>query len=188
MNRSSQPKRRVTTVEPRWLAARLGEPAVRVVDVRADEPARDASGPRLRVARTVDLRTFSPGVDGWNASRDRHPAQQGAPRVYLGAHVPGAVSLDVRAALFDESGDLVSAPELALAMSALGVGDAHTIVLVDDPPSRAALAAAWALDRYGHPRVRVLDGGFARWLAEGYPVTREVVRHPVASFTARVSA
>lgn len=68
------------------------------------------------------------------------------------SHVPGAVALDVRAVLFDEVGDVVSAPEIAMAMSGLGVGDGHTIVIV------------------------------------GRAVSREIIRHRPASFTAKVSS
>lgn len=72
-------------------------------------------------------------------------------------------------------------------MSGANVGDEHTTVLVDDPPQAAALAATWALERYGHRDVRILEGGFARWLAKRFPISHEwASRYPVASFTARV--
>lgn len=147
-------------VTPAWLEARLASAELRVLDVRAD---------------TV---------------RDRYPARRGLPSGYVKGHIPGSVALDVRTVLFDESGDVVSAPELAMAMSALGVGDGHTIVLVDAFRSDAdtAVAAAWALARYGHEDVYVLEGGFARWSGEGRAVSRELVRHAPASFTARVSS
>src|SRR3972149_5606106 len=29
----------------------------------------------------------------------------------------------------------------------------------------------WALDYYGHPHCKVLNGGFQKWFAEGRPVT-----------------
>lgn len=107
---------------------------------------------------------------------------------YARGHVPGAVALDVRAALFDDGGEVVSAPELALAMSFLGVGDGDVVVLVDAGPTTAeARAAAWALARYGHADVHVLEGGHARWVAEGRPVRVGVERNPAASFTARVT-
>jgi thiosulfate/3-mercaptopyruvate sulfurtransferase len=51
-----------------------------------------------------------------------------------------------------------------------------------------AAAAVWALARYGHTDVHVLEGGLARWVAEGRPVSREIVRHRPASFTAKVSS
>lgn len=103
-------------------------------------------------------------------------------------HVPGATSLDVRAMLFDAAGKVVTAPELAMIMSTLGVGDEHKVIVVDDGLADAALAAAWALEKYGHRDVHLLEGGFARWSAEGRPVSRLVIRHPPASFTAKVSA
>jgi len=136
------------------------------------------SGPRLRTGNTIDLRAFGFRPAGWRASRERHPDRRGPPTRFVRAHIPGAVSLDVRASLFDDAGDVVSAPELALVMSSIGVGDTHTVVLVGEASAGAPLAAAWALGRYGHRDVHVLEGGFPRWLAEGRAVTREIVRHP----------
>lgn len=106
--------------------------------------------------------------------------------VYREGHLPGAIALDVRAQLFDHAGDVVSAPELAMVMSGLGVGDGDTIVLVDDGWPDRALAAARALAKYGHHDVHVLDGGFTRWIAEGRPTTKSVAKRAPASFTARV--
>jgi thiosulfate/3-mercaptopyruvate sulfurtransferase len=182
----------IGSVPPAWLDRRLGSASVRIVDVRTEPGARsdDASGTRLRAAANVELRSYAHlgGPPVWKASRERHPTRGGPSSLYLSGHVPGAVPLDVRAALFDEDGEVVSGPELALAMSCLGVGDEHTIVLVDEGRPDAALAAAWALLRYGHRDVHVLEGGFTRWVGEGRAVSCDVVRHPPASYTARVSA
>lgn len=130
-----------------------------------------------------DLRILDVRADG-----PREPAHRGPSTAYVKSHVPGAVALDVRASLFDEVGDVVSAPEMAMAMSALGIGDGHTIVLVDAFRPDTAAAAVWALARYGHTDVHVLEGGFARWVAEGRAVSREIVRHRPASFTAKVAS
>lgn len=174
-------------VAPAWLERRLGLPTLRIVDVRSETRSSDASGTRLRAAGNVELRPYAHlgGPPVWNAGRERHPARRGPSALYLSGHVPGAVALDVRAVLFDDDGEVVSGPELALAMSTLGVGDAHTIVLVDEGRPDAALAAAWALTRYGHRDVHVLEGGFTRWVGEGRAVSREIVRHAPASYTAR---
>lgn len=107
---------------------------------------------------------------------------------FVTGHIPGAVALDVRRTLFEPSGAFVSAPELAIVMSTLGVGDEHTVVVVGDGLVGPAVDAARALLRYQHRDVHVLAGGYSRWVAESRRVSREIVRHPPASFTARVSA
>ncbi len=108
--------------------------------------------------------------------------------LYLRGHVPGAVHAPARTMLFDRSGAVLSAGEVALAMSNLGVGDEHTVVFVDSDRSDDARAAARALARYGHFDVHVLDGGFARWVAEGRPLSLSPTEYPAASFTAKVSS
>lgn len=159
-----------------------------MVDVRVDAPVDEGSGTRLRAANNVELRPFAHlgGAIGWKASKERHPARRGPSAAYLGGHVPGAIPLDVRASLFDDAGDVVSAPELAMVMSGLGVGDGDTVIFVDEGRPEAALAAAWALARYGQPHVHVLEGGFTRWVGEGRKVSKELVRLAPASFTAKV--
>lgn len=164
----------------------LGAPWLRIVDVRSDEP-EDASAPRLRArdgARAA--RSLAPiGAGGWLLPRDRFRPRSGPSERFTRGHVPGAAWLDVRAALFDEAGAVVSAPEVALAMSGVGVGDEHTIVLVDDGSHARARAAAWVLTRSGCDRVVLLEGGFGHWSLERRPITTAIVRHPPASFTAR---
>ena len=108
--------------------------------------------------------------------------------LYQRGHVPGAVHAHARSILFDRRGAVLSAGEVALAMSNLGVGDEHTIILVDDGPSDDARAAARALARYGHYDVHVLDGGLGRWLAEGRPLSLTATEYPTASFTAKVTS
>lgn len=152
-------------------------------------PTPPASRPRLsRSVGAVVPAWLEPRLGSANLRVVDVRAGEAHEEAFRRRHLPGAVLLDVQAQLFDTGGGVVSAPELAMVMSTLGVGDSHTIVLVDDGPPDAALTAAWALDRYGHHDVYVLDGGITRWVAEGRPVTREVVRHPPASFTAKVSA
>ncbi|WP_353739757.1 rhodanese-like domain-containing protein [Thermogemmatispora sp.] len=54
------------------------------------------------------------------------------------------------------------------------------------PASQFATRLWWALTYYGHQEVRVLNGGFSRWLRERRPVTTEVPQYPPAVFTPHV--
>ena len=86
------------------------------------------------------------------------------------AHIPGAIFMDL-SEIADTASDLptmLPPPEkFASRMSALGLGDGMRIVLYDDSPLHSA-ARAWAMLRsFGITDVAILDGGFAKWRAEG---------------------
>jgi len=167
-------------VGTQWLSEHLDEDWLRVVDVRAGIPGPPASGPRLKADAPVRFVELGPKA-GYAVTGSR--AERAFP--YEDAHIPGASFLDVAGRLFDGTGRLVWGPEIAVAMSEIGVGDEHMVVLVDDGVPTAAMAASWALRRYGHHETVVLAGGFPRWVAEQRPVTRAAPRRAAASFTAR---
>ncbi len=149
------------TVSTEWLAANLGDPDVRVVDVRG--------------------KVLPPGT------KPRYLAKRGE---YDAGHVPGAVFVDWTRDIVDPSDPVpmqVAAPgPFAAKMGELGIGDDALVVAYDDYDHIFAGRLAWALRYYGHDAVRVLDGGWARWLAEGLPVTQDLPTIEAgAIFTAR---
>ena len=170
---------------PRWLAQNLGAEWLRILDVRSGTPVRDdRSGARLRGDDDSPRFVEHGPLGGWLRA-GRWPTSRDPEAAFLRGHIPGSTSLDVGRRLFDDNGTLVWAPEFAMVMSELGVGDQHTVVVVDEGSPAAALVAAWALRRYGHADTLVLSGGIHRWTAEGRPLTQAIVKHPYASFTAR---
>ena len=88
------------------------------------------------------------------------------------AHIPGAVFFDIDAIADTRSSlphMLPSAAAFARHMSGLGIGDRDRVIVYD---SRGVVSAArvwWTFRAFGHDGVAVLDGGFARWRAEGRP-------------------
>ena len=98
------------------------------------------------------------------------------------AHIPGAVFFDI-----DEVADLSSplphmlpGPEkFASRMQALGLGDGSRIIVYDNSPLRSAARVWWMLMLFGAHEVAILDGGFAKWQAEGRGTEsgKPVVRH-----------
>ena len=59
------------------------------------------------------------------------------------------------------------------------------MVVYDAGNSIAAARAWWLLRYFGHPDVRVLDGGFGGWLAAGNAIERTVVSPEAGDFVAR---
>ncbi|MBK4217724.1 3-mercaptopyruvate sulfurtransferase [Paracoccus caeni] len=89
---------------------------------------------------------------------------------YNDAHIPGARFFDI-----DEIADKRSslphmAPQTELFISrmrAMGIGDGHQVVIYDNAGTRSAARVWWTFRLMGKTDVAVLDGGFAKWQAEG---------------------
>ncbi len=70
------------------------------------------------------------------------------------------------------------------AMRRSGVSTERAVVVYDAGNSMAAARAWWLLRYWGHAQVRVLDGGYAAWIAAGLPVSRDEPRRVLGDFTA----
>ena len=62
-----------------------------------------------------------------------------------------------------------------------GIGDGTTVVVYDDTQGLYAARVWWTLRAYGLEHVRILDGGFPAWEAEGRPIERAAGRHAASS-------
>ncbi|WP_108812481.1 3-mercaptopyruvate sulfurtransferase [Sphingorhabdus sp. Alg231-15] len=120
--------------------------------------------------RIVDATKFMP-----DAGRD--PAAE-----YEAGHIPGAVFMDL-GELTDTGNpieNMLPPPEkFASRMQSLGLGDGSRIVLYDDSPLKSAARAWWMLTIFGAHEVAILDGGIAKWKAEGRSLEtgKEALRH-----------
>jgi len=104
--------------------------------------------------------------------------------------VSGAVFVDWTRDLVDDADpvpmQIATESAFAAKMGELGIGDQTRVVAYDDYDHIFAGRLAWALRHYGHDDVRILDGGWARWVAEGRQTSRDVPHRAPAQFTARV--
>ncbi|EWT03419.1 3-mercaptopyruvate sulfurtransferase [Intrasporangium oryzae NRRL B-24470] len=118
----------------------------------------------------------------WALTAGRAPSADDAPvgwADYVAGHVPGAcfVDLDTELAAPPGEGGRHPLPEPAVVERALrrcGVRSDSRIVVYDGRESYAAARAWWVLRWVGLTDVRVLNGGYAAWLAAGLPVSTEV--------------
>jgi thiosulfate/3-mercaptopyruvate sulfurtransferase len=126
--------------------------------VSTDWLAGELGAPDLRV---IDASFFLP--------TDRRDARA----EFEAEHIPGAVFLDLEAVADpDHPAPHMVPPEhiFASRMQALGLGDGNRFVVYDNSPLHSAARGWWMLRHFGARHVAVLDGGLAKWKAEGRPV------------------
>jgi len=94
--------------------------------------------------------------------------------LYDTGHVPGAVHIDWRADLQDQTmRDYISPEDFAELCGRNGITPETTVVFYGDKSNWWACYALWAFQLYGHQDVRIMDGGRDKWIAEGRELTRE---------------
>lgn len=95
------------------------------------------------------------------------------PEQYRRAHLPGAVNPpgDHYYKDPDDRRFIMQPAQFAAAISQLGIGNDTDVVGYDASGGLYATRLWWCLSYYGHDRVRVLNGGWNRWLQEGRPIT-----------------
>jgi len=150
------------------LAARLGQPGLRVYDCTTylEPPDPGSDDP------------YKP-VSGW--------------KTFVAGHVPGADFLDLQGELSATDTRLKftmpSAQHLARAFGRHGLGDGARVVLYSIGTMMWATRVWWMLRSLGFDAAAVLDGGFDRWQAEGRAIeTGDPKGYPPATFTPRPRA
>lgn len=155
-----------TLVSTEWLAEHLGNPSLRVVDIRGYVKTEDVGGGE-QVATYV-----------------------GAPEEYLEGHIPGAVFVDWTKDIVDPESSVAAqiapAELFAKAMESRGIGDQTDVVIADHTGGHFATRLWWALRYYGFDRSAVLDGGYAKWIREGRAMEVTVSTPERAQFTSAV--
>ncbi len=101
-------------------------------------------------------------------------------------HVPGAVLIDWRKDINDPvARDILSREALTALLHRSGVDDDTTIVLYGDFNNWFAAFAFWVFAYYGVTRVKILNGGRKKWLAEDRPVSKELPSPPNGRLSAQ---
>lgn len=95
--------------------------------------------------------------------------------LYETGHIEGAVKIDWHTDLNDPvTRDYVDGAGFAKLVGGKGISRDSTVVIYGDKNNWWAAYALWVFTLFGHDDVRLLDGGRAKWEAEGRPYTTDV--------------
>lgn len=132
-----------TLVTTDWVAQRLKDPKLRIVEV------------------DVDTKSYDEG------------------------HVPNAIAWAWNTQLSDTvKRDILSQQQFEELMSNSGIARDTTVVIYGDNNNWFSAWAFWQMKIYGHPDVRLMNGGRKKWLAEGRELTTEAPKPAKAQYKA----
>lgn len=133
-------------VDTAWLAARLHEPDIRILDSTTNV-IREAGRPDRVIA-------------------ERAKFEEG--------HIPGAQFVDLQADLSDNDEPLhftvPSAENFARSIERFGIGEGTRVVMYSTGNVWWATRVWWLLRLFGFDNAALLDGGWKAWIDEGRPV------------------
>ena len=103
--------------------------------------------------------------------------------LYSTGHIPGAVHIDWHADLNDPVvRDYVTPEKFAELCSRNGITPETTCIFYGDKSNWWACYALWVFRLFGHTKVKILNGGRDKWVAEGRAITREKSTFPSTEY------
>jgi thiosulfate/3-mercaptopyruvate sulfurtransferase len=81
--------------------------------------------------------------------------------------------------------DYINKEQFEALMSRLGIANDTTVIFYGDKNNWWATYAYWVFQLFGHTNAKIMDGGRAKWVAEGRPLTREVPSYPPTKYVAQ---
>ncbi|MEO7006814.1 MAG: rhodanese-like domain-containing protein, partial [Terrimesophilobacter sp.] len=94
--------------------------------------------------------------------------------LYETGHIPGAVKIDWHTDLNDPvERDYIDGASFAKLLGSKGISRDTTVVIYGDKTNWWAAYALWVFTLFGHEDVRLLDGGRAKWEADGRAYTTD---------------
>lgn len=99
--------------------------------------------------------------------------------LYETGHIPGALKVDWHSELNDQViRDYLDPASFAQLMTEKGIGPRDTVVFYGDNFNWWAAYALWVFSLFGHADTRLVDGGRAKWIAEGRPLSTDAPTRP----------
>lgn len=105
--------------------------------------------------------------------------------LYDTGHIQGAVHIDWRSDLQDQTvRDYITPAQFATLCERHGISNDTTVIFYGDKSNWWACYALWCFRLFGHDKVKIMDGGRDKWVAEGRHLTKAVPHFNKGHYTA----
>lgn len=95
--------------------------------------------------------------------------------LYNMSHIPGAVRMDWFTTLqHPVRRDFLTKEQFEEVCSEAGITNDTTLIFYGDKSNWFACYALWVFEYYGHKKVKIMNGGRAKWEQEGRPMAKDV--------------
>ncbi len=106
--------------------------------------------------------------------------------LYDTGHIPGAVKVDWFTTLQDPvRRDFLQKEAFEKMCSGFGIGPDTSVVFYGDKSNWFACYSLWLFELYGHENLKIMNGGRAKWVAEGRPLTKDIPHYPQTVYRVR---
>jgi thiosulfate/3-mercaptopyruvate sulfurtransferase len=106
--------------------------------------------------------------------------------LYEVGHIPGAVKLDWHTEQQSQLiRDFVNKEEFERLATSRGIANDTTVVFYGDRNNWYAAYTYWLFKMYGHADCRIMNGGRAKWEAEGRPYSRDLPQYAATEYHAQ---
>ena len=106
--------------------------------------------------------------------------------LYDTGHIPGAVKVDWFTTLQNPlRRDFLSKEEFEKLNSELGIANDTTVVFYGDKSNWFATYAFWLYRYYGHEKLKIMNGGRAKWTMEKRPLVKETASYAPTHYHAK---
>ena len=103
--------------------------------------------------------------------------------LYDTGHIPNAINIDWHTELNHELiRDYVDGEQFKELMEEKGISRDDTVVFYGDKNNWWACYALWVFSLFGHPDLKVMDGGRKKWVDEGRRMTKDVPDFPKGDY------
>ena len=105
--------------------------------------------------------------------------------LYDQGHIPGAIKIDWHTDLNDPlRRDYLDRAHFEALLSGKGISNDDTLIFYGDKNNWWATYSLWVFQLFGHTKVKIVDGGRAKWIAEGRDQEREAPSYPATTYKA----